>query len=87
MSHYSIQITRRAAKELARIAKADGKIARRISDAIKALAAAPRPDGVKKLTGTEGYRIRVGEYRVLYTIDDGTVTVVVFRVRKRGDAY
>lgn len=49
----------------------------RISAKIASLAENPRPSGCKKLTGTDGYRIRVGDYRVIYTIDDKIVLVTV----------
>lgn len=48
----------------------------------------PRPDGCRKLAGEKrAWRIRVGDYRVLYEIADGTVTVTVFRVAHRRDVY
>ena len=45
----------------------------------------PRPAGVKKLTGQEAYRIRIGDYRVLYTVDDKLKEVRVEAVRKRDE--
>jgi mRNA interferase RelE/StbE len=59
----------------------------RINKAIALLAENPRHPGNKKLTAREGYRIRVGDYRVLYQIDDGAKVVTVYRVRARGDVY
>ncbi len=60
----------------------------RIVNAAGGLATEPRPDGSKKLQGTEHtYRIRVGDYRIIYTISDGTETVTVTRVRHRKDVY
>jgi len=56
-----------------------------IDQAIHALGANPRPHGCKKLTDKEGYRIRVGDYRVLYTIDDGNRTVVIYRIKIRNE--
>ena len=47
----------------------------------------PRPVGVKKLSGHEGYRIRIGDYRVLYEIEDTVKKVLVFAIRHRKDAY
>jgi mRNA interferase RelE/StbE len=46
----------------------------------------PRPHGSKKLTEKEGYRIRAGDYRILYTIDDETKTVVIYRIKIKGKA-
>ena len=45
----------------------------------------PRPPGCKKLTEKEGYRVRVGDYRVLYTIDDSSKTVIIYRIKIRSE--
>jgi mRNA interferase RelE/StbE len=56
--------------------------------AIEALADEPRPSGVKKPVGSQHiYRIRVGDYRVVYGIDDGVFLLLVQRVRQRGEVY
>ncbi len=47
----------------------------------------PRPSGVKKLKGQEGYRIRVGDYRILYSIFDAVLLVEVVKVGQRGNFY
>ncbi len=61
---------------------------RRVVQAIKALAHNPRPPGRRKLSGTQNdWRIRVGDYRVLYEIDDAAGAVRVMRVRHRQRAY
>jgi mRNA interferase RelE/StbE len=59
----------------------------RVNRAIALLAENPYHPGSKKLTAREGYRIRVGDYRVLYQIDDGAKVVTVYRVRGRRDVY
>jgi mRNA interferase RelE/StbE len=59
----------------------------RINNAIARLAENPRPSGVKKLTAREGYRVRVGDYRILYRIDDNERVVVIYRIMGRGDVY
>jgi len=65
-----------------------GKIQDRIFEAIDALVDNPRPRGCRKLRGRDSqYRIRVGDYRVIYEIDDKTVTVLILRIRHRKDAY
>lgn len=84
---YTVVVTRSAAKELARIGKGDPTVRKQLTKAVAALAENPRPDRCLKLTGIEGYRVRVREYRILYTITDETVTVEVFRIAKRGAAY
>jgi mRNA interferase RelE/StbE len=60
----------------------------RITRRIDTLAERPRPDGVKKLEG-EGslYRLRVGDYRVIYTIEDKLLLVLVLTLGKRADIY
>jgi len=84
MENYSIEIKRSATKELKRIAANDQE---RIIDRIRSLSNDPRPSGTKKLSGEEKYRIRQGDYRILYQIDDETITVVVVRIGHRRDAY
>ena len=84
MENYRIEIKRSATKELKRIA---AKNQRRIIDHIRSLSADPRPAGTKKLSGEEKYRIRQGDYRILYQINDETITVVVVRIGHRRDAY
>ena len=60
----------------------------RVVTEIQALAENPRPPGCKKLAGSKhDWRIRVGEYRVLYEIDDKAKVVRVMRVRHRRDVY
>jgi mRNA interferase RelE/StbE len=61
----------------------------RVIAAIRALAQSPRPLGCRKLQGSghDDYRIRVGDYRVLYEIDDTARLVRIMRVRHRREAY
>ena len=59
----------------------------RINKAIARLGENPRPYGIRKLTAAEGYRIRVGNYRVLYKVDDDAGTVTIYRVMSREDVY
>jgi len=58
-----------------------------VRDAIRDLANTPRPAGCKKLSGRSGWRIRVGNYRVIYEIDDNTQTITVMHVGHRRDVY
>ncbi len=81
---YGVFITRRAQKELADLPV---EAYRRVKAAIANLAVAARPPGSLKLVDRSGWRIRVGDYRVLYTIDDEARTVLVVHVSKRDDAY
>jgi len=59
----------------------------RVNRAIARLAENPRPPGAKKLTARDGYRVRAGDYRILYQVDDGTKVVIIYRVMSRGDVY
>lgn len=81
---YSLFILRRAQKELAEI---PSEAFERIRDAIRGLAENPRPAGCLKLTAREGWRVRVGDYRVIYEIDDSQRTVTVFHIGHRRDVY
>lgn len=62
-------------------------VRKRVVTAIRELAEDPRPDGCKKLKARDGYRIRVGNFRVVYTVGDGRITVVVIKIGARGDVY
>ena len=66
-----------------------GDALRRVDSKLTALARNPRPRGAVKLQGREytGWRIRVGNYRILYTIDDAAGVVSVYRIRPRGSVY
>ena len=68
--------------------KLPGEIFQRIIIHIKSLAETPRPSGFRKITGTKNdWRIRVGDYRIIYEIDDNVRVVKVMRVRDRREAY
>lgn len=83
---YSVVFERRAEKELASLQPRDRA---RLLHAIESLAEEPRPLGVKKLKGEtiDIWRIRVGSNRVLYTIEDDRLTVVVVRIGHRKEVY
>ena len=81
---YGVQILRRAQKELAQLSNQDYK---RVKEAIQDLSNDPRPQGCKKLTAREGWRIRVGDCRVIYEIDDTGQTLTVLHVGNRRDVY
>ena len=85
MLKYSLEIKQSAQKELD--ALGDPLFAR-IDRKILALADNPRPAGCKKLRGyNDQWRIRIGDYRVVYTINDTSRTVTVIRVAPRRDVY
>ena len=85
MGSYSIRFLRSAEKDLRRIQKSRIPT---ILETIEALEENPRPVGCRKLVGSESaYRIRVGDYRVVYTIEDTIRIVEIDRIRHRKDVY
>ena len=82
---FRVTIKRSAERELRRI---DRPVVPRIVSAIHSLADEPRPAGCRKLVGSESeFRIRIGDYRVVYAIDDEAQEINVQRIRHRKDAY
>ena len=81
---YRIEIATAAERQ---ILKLEASVRRRIFKKLEALAINPRPAGVEKLTAVDAYRVRVGDYRIIYDIDDETTTVVVHKVGDRKDVY
>jgi mRNA interferase RelE/StbE len=59
----------------------------RVIAAIRELVHAPRPPGARKLSGRESYRIRIGDYRVIYLVDDEELIVTVLGVGHRREIY
>ncbi len=84
MEQYKVYIKRSAGKELGRIREKDRK---KIIEKIRSLSFEPRPVGVKKLSGAEKYRLRQGDYRILYKIEAEIVTVTVVRIAHRREVY
>ncbi|MBI3567054.1 MAG: type II toxin-antitoxin system RelE/ParE family toxin [Gemmatimonadetes bacterium] len=84
MASYSILLTKSAAKEVERVPTKDRQ---RIVTRIAALAENPRPAGAEKLSGDDKYRIRQGDYRILYEIVDAELIVTVVRVGNRREVY
>ena len=81
---YVVHLKRSAEKELADLPR---EVQQRIIKRLLTLKANPRPPGAKKLWGGERYRIRVGDYRVLYTIDDALQKIEVSAVGHRREVY
>jgi mRNA interferase RelE/StbE len=82
---YRIEITRDATRVLRRLPK---NLLARMRDAIEALAFDPRPPGVRKLAGYEDlYRIRVGDWRVIYSIEEEILVVLVIEIGPRGSVH
>ncbi len=84
MARYSVRIKRSAARELEAVPPKDRK---RIVRRIDGLAVEPRPPGCEKLSGEEKYRLRQGDYRILYEIVDRKLIVTVVKIGNRRDVY
>ena len=84
MGKYRIEIKKSAIKELNTIPRKDLK---KIVLKISSLSDDPRPKGCVKLSGMERYRIRQGNYRILYSIDDEILVVYVVKIRHRKEVY
>ncbi len=82
---YHVELKPSALESLSKLPLADRK---RISKMIDSLTDNPRPRGVTKLTGEENfYRIRAGDYRIIYQIQDDGLLVLVVRIGNRGEVY
>lgn len=79
-----VRITKKASKELDRI---PNSLAQKISVQLLALKQNPFPANSKKLTGEENYRIRIGVYRAIYTIDKKKKIIKILRIKHRKDVY
>jgi mRNA interferase RelE/StbE len=84
VANYKVEIKRSAAKELEQLPPKDRA---RVVTRIQSLATDPRPPGAEKLSGQERYRVRQGNYRILYEIHDDLVVVVVVKIAHRRDVY
>ena len=81
---YEVRILRVAEKEMDKLS---ATVHHRLSQRILSLEENPRPRGAKKLSGGEEYRLRIGAYRILYTIDDKNKGVSIFAVGHRREVY
>ena len=81
---YKVELRRRAQRALDRLPKADFQA---IIEAMKELAQIPRPRGTEKVKSTGLWRIRKGDYRIIYAIDDNQQLVTVVRIGHRRDIY
>jgi mRNA interferase RelE/StbE len=85
VANYDVVLTSSAAKELKKL---PSQTVARIVPRLEALASTPRPSGCKKLQGgNREWRIRVGDYRIVYMIDDARLLVEVTRIRHRSEVY
>ncbi|MCL0040742.1 type II toxin-antitoxin system RelE/ParE family toxin [Thermodesulfovibrionales bacterium] len=83
---YQVKLGSKAEAELRKL---PSDVLRRVDSIFNALENNPRPKGVKKLAGKkkEGWRIRVGDYRILYRIDDDRRLILIYRIRHRSEVY
>ena len=85
MAKYYVAFASSAEKELKKL---PGQLIARLIPRLEDLASNPRPSGCKKLKGGDDeWRIRIGQYRVVYTIDDAKLRVDVTRIRHRSEVY
>lgn len=86
---YRLEVERRAERGLRHIRQGDPVGYRRVVAAIRALGDDPRPPGAAKLTAFDppAWRVRVGQYRIVYEVDDDQVVVIVVNVAPRGEVY
>jgi mRNA interferase RelE/StbE len=81
---YQLLIEKKAKKQLSSISE---PYFTRIVDAIEKLSFEPRPMGSRKLIGRDGYRLRVGDYRIIYSIKDKELVIFVLEIGHRKDIY
>ena len=81
---YRVELEPQAARGLGGISSQNR---RRVADRLRALQAQPRPAGCRKLKALPGLRVSVGDYRILYTVNDSNHTVTVWRISHRRDVY
>ncbi len=84
MSEYRIELRPAAARSLRKL---DPQARRRVQGAIALLAQDPRPPAARALQGRPGLRVRVGDYRIIYTVEDDVLLVLVVRLGHRRDVY
>jgi mRNA interferase RelE/StbE len=84
VASYRLLIKPSAVKELEALPRKDRQ---RVVSRIQGLARTPRPAGCEKLSGSDRYRVRQGDYRIIYSIEDVELVVLVVRVGHRRDVY
>jgi mRNA interferase RelE/StbE len=81
---YLIFLKKSAEKEIDYLPK---KVYSKMINKLNSLSKEPRPVGIKKLKNLEGYRLRIGDYRVLYMVDDSLKKVEIYSIAHRKDVY
>lgn len=81
---YTVEFITSASREIKKLPK---RAQKQVRDKIEELKVDPRPPGCTKLSGRDAYRVRTGDYRIIYEINDKKVLVTVFRAGNRRDVY
>ena len=81
---YQVVIEKQVQKQLAKIPPPNYN---KVVSVLQDLANNPRPQGCKKLKGRQGFRVRVGDYRIIYNINDNILTVFILAIGNRRDVY
>jgi mRNA interferase RelE/StbE len=81
---YQVVIEKQVQKQLAKITPPNYN---KVVSALQDLANNPRPQGYKKLKGRQGFRVRIGDYRIIYNINDNILTVFILAIGNRRDVY
>jgi mRNA interferase RelE/StbE len=81
---YRVEVRRNVQKSLAKL---NANLRERIAEALRRLGDEPRPPGARKLKDREGWRVRVGDYRIIYKIHDDRLVIVVVRIAHRSSVY
>jgi mRNA interferase RelE/StbE len=85
MTSYRVEVSATAERQLRKLSRADQV---RLIRAMQALSSDPRPPGCRKLSGYDDvFRVRVGRYRILYSIEDRRLVIIVLKVGDRRDVY
>jgi len=85
VANYKLRIKKSAVKELEAISRKSDR--QRIAARIESLAENPRPPGCKKLSGSDRYRIRQGDFRIVYSVEDDELIIYVVKIRDRKSVY
>jgi mRNA interferase RelE/StbE len=85
---YRVEFTTSAGREIRKLRKSiQPKLMKNISERINALAEDPRPPGVEKVEGHDLWRVRAGDYRIVYSVEEDVLTVVVVKIGHRREVY
>lgn len=84
MADYKIEVMKSAVKEIKSLPNI---YLHKVLEKISSLSKDPRPKDCKKLTGQNRYRVRVGNYRILYSIEDDCLVIIIVKVAHRKEAY